>query len=189
MARSYRTDPAPIIARRRAPAMPAPCRIIERRPTKGDIHPVSAQQLRRIIRKLPRHYFYGLASIEFLPRRNHEIGQPYGVYRPGERRVQIYSLPFPKWQMPATTSPDLFELHGARTEPGEGGLTIHWPALVDLAYFVYSSVILHELGHHYHQRYRTKRPHPKTFAAEETSADHHALRLESPRAFDEWWDE
>ncbi len=189
MARSYRTDPAPIISRRRTPAMPAPCRIIERRPTKGDIHPVTAQQLRRMITRLPGRYFYGLTSIEFLPRRNAEIGHPYGVYRPGERSIQIFSLPFPDWRMPATTTPDLFEMHGARLQPSDEALLIHWPRLVDLAYFVYHHIILHELGHHTHNRYRTKRPHPKLQSAEETSADRHALRLAKNSAFQEWWDD
>ena len=56
---------------------------------------------------------------------------------------------------------------------------------VDLAYLAFE-VFLHELGHHYQNQYRTKRKHPQTPAAKESSANRHVRFLSKRQAFRIW---
>jgi len=188
MSRSYRTDPTNVIARRRAPLSSDRCRIIERRPAHGDIHPVTAKQLQRITRGIYGRYFYGLSSIELLPRLGSSIGEPYGEYLNDEKIIRLYSVPFPEWHFRGQINAYFYEAHGASILSSQDSCVLRWPRLVDLAYFIYREVFLHELGHHFHNRYRTKRPHPKTPAAKESSADRHADWLSRLSAFQGWYD-
>ena len=186
MARSYRTDPARVIARRRMPESVVQCRIIERRPAHGDIHPISGADLERIIRGIYKRYFYGLTAIELLPRKGSSIGQPYGEYLNDEKKIRLYSVPFPQWHFQRPINKDYYEVHGATVSTVGDTPTVQWRELVDVAYFMYREVFLHELGHHFHNRYRTKRPHPRTPAAKESSADRHADWLSRLSAFQNW---
>ena len=186
MARSYRTDPAKVIAGRRTPTSFAQCRIIERRPAHGDIHPMSGKHLRRIIGGIYGRYFYGLTAIELLPRSGSSLGQPYGEYLNDERKIRLYSVPFPEWHFQRPIDREFYEAHGASISADEDSPTLRWPRLVDVAYFMYREVFLHELGHHFHNRYRTRRPHPGTPAAKESSADRHAEWLSRLSAFQNW---
>lgn len=97
MARSYRTDPTKVISRRWRPEAHFECRIIERRPAIGDIHPLSAKQWRRIVQGLYKRYFYGLAAIELRPRAGSSIGCPYGEYLNDENTIRLYSVPGSEW--------------------------------------------------------------------------------------------
>jgi hypothetical protein len=164
------------------------CRVIERRPAHGDIHPLSGKHLRRIIPGIYKRYFYGLVSVELLPRNGDAIGRPYGEYLNDERKIRLYSVPFPEWRFSGRTAVGLFDVHGAVVSREGDSTIVRWPSPLDLAYFMYREVFLHELGHHFHNRYRTKRHHPRTPAAKEASAERHAEWLGKLRAFQGWHD-
>ncbi len=188
MSRSYRTDPAKVIALRRMSSSSDRCRIVERDPAPSDVHPLSSQQLSRIIGGIYGRYFYGLRIIELRPRCGPSIGKPYGESLNDERTIRLYSVPFPDWHFQRKINVGFYEAHGASVLSEEDSSVVRWPSEVDLAYFMYREVFLHELGHHYHNRYRTKRPHPRTPAAKESSADRHANWLSRLRAFQGWYE-
>jgi hypothetical protein len=153
----------------------------------GDIHPLCKRQVARLLQALPEEYLYGLRAIELRPRQA-GVGDPFGVYLNDENSVWIYSLPFPEWKLPPRSGASLYEIHGAEVKRQEDCVSVVWPRPVDLAYFVYREVLLHELGHHWHNRYRTKRPHPKSPAAKESSASRHADVLAELAAFRTWFE-
>ena len=68
MTRSYRTDHPRRVAERRVrrdpKGDPLPPRIIERRPRRGDVHPLPKFVLSRMIPDVPLEYLYGLRQIE-----------------------------------------------------------------------------------------------------------------------------
>jgi hypothetical protein len=169
------------------PEADVPCRIMERRPAPGDIHPINARQIHCILPRLEQSYLYGLTAIELRPRVGNEIGRPYGEYLNDENVVRLYSLPFPRWRLSGRVATGLFDIHGASIASEGDDTIVHWPRLVDLGYFMYE-VLLHELGHHHHRRYRTKRPHPRTPAAKESSAEHHARKLAKNSSFRGWFE-
>ena len=189
MARSYRTDPTKVIAKRRMPSSFAQCRVIETLPKPGDIHPLSGRQISRMIQWIRKRYLYGLESIELRARQGTQIGHPFGLYLNDESRIWIYSVPFPEWRFPKAVPVGIYESHGATIRSDGEEIVVTWPRLVDVAYFIYREVLLHELGHHYHNRYRTKHPHPKTPAAKESSAERLAGVISDFPAFQKWFEE
>ena len=124
----------------------------------------SFSQLRQIVRGIYKRYFYGLTAIKLFPRPG-KIGEPYGLYLNDEKVVWLYSVPYPEWRFDRQINVNHYESHGADVKSTDDGAILRWPASVDLAYYMYREVLLHELGHHFHNRYRTKRPHPRTPAA------------------------
>lgn len=68
-------------------------RIIVKPPTKGDIHPLTHQELHRVLKRVPVEYLYGLHHVELRGRRSNEIGQPFGQYSPSLKVITLYSLP------------------------------------------------------------------------------------------------
>ena len=163
------------------------CRVQERAVRIGDIHPLQKCHVTKILQDLPEDYLYGLASIELRPR-HADVGDPFGLYLNDERKIWIYSTPYPEWRLPPNSGVYLYDIHGAKITRQEDFVSVLWLRPVDLAYFVYREVLLHELGHHWHNRYRTKRPHPKSPAAKESSANRHADFLAKLPAFQKWYE-
>ena len=102
MARSYQTEKPSVLARYRIPrdrdnrfVYP---RVIARRPSPGDVHPLSKQALSGILRQTPIEYLYGLKRIELRPRRNNKIGEPFGCYLPDEKTIWLYSSDGDTWK-------------------------------------------------------------------------------------------
>jgi len=170
------------------PSALAECRVIERRPAPGDIHPISGRQMRRIVQGIRKRYIYGLVAIELRARPNTAIGCPYGEYLNDEKKIRLFSVPFPEWRFERECNTGLFESHGATIQKEGKTIVVKWSELVDVAYFIYE-VFLHELGHHFHNQYRAKRPHPRTPAAKESSADRISDVLARFPAFQGWHQE
>ena len=76
-----------------------------------------------------------------------------------------------------------FKAHDAEVEVVGAEVFIRWTHPVDLAYFIYREVFLHELGHHHHNQYRSRNKHPRYDAAAEASADRHAVQLAKRKIF------
>jgi hypothetical protein len=191
MSASYRTTKTWIAAARRFPRdregngiLP---RVIEREPRIGDVHPLRKQHIVAFLHKLPIDYLYGLKRIELRPRPSDEIGKPYGCYLVDEKIIILYSVPALQWQV-SDKGAWLFELHGAEIEAKQDAVFVHWKKPVDLAYFMYREVFLHELGHHYDNQYRNKRKWPQTVSAHESSANRRAFNLAKREAFALWHD-
>lgn len=139
-------------------------RVVERICLKTDFYPFGKHLIAKLLKIIPREYIYGLKRIELRPRPNSDIGNPYGIYWLDEKIVILYSVPKGIWEYSNQLSQgwqDLFELHDARIlKENESKIQVVWEKNVDLAYFIYKEVLLHELGHHYENQYKTKRkPH------------------------------
>ncbi len=193
MSDSFHTRPPRQIARLRMPRdekgkflYPS---IAERKPYPGDVHPISKKYLKAFIRRLPIEYLYGLQSIELHARKS-RIGEPYGLYMNDEKRIILYSLPWPTWNFGelATHIEDWYYGHAADTVRFSDHVEVQWHRPIDLAFFMFAEVFLHELGHHHQNRYRRKRPYPHERNACEQSADRHADFLRRTGAFRIWHD-
>lgn len=191
MAQSYRSDLTKVIAATRFPrdreGRPILPRVVERTPRQGDIHPLQREHITAFLNRLPIDYVYGLRRVE-LRARTDEIGCPFGYYRRKEKTVVLYSVPSDIWIVPADKiSKETFESYGAEVRITDESAEIHWKNLEDLAYFLHYIVFLHELGHHFHNQYRSRNKHPRYYAAQEASADRHALKLEKRNIFARWY--
>jgi hypothetical protein len=184
MARSYRTQQPAAAARRHAtldaegaPILP---RIIERKPLPGDIHPVSAAALRRVLkREVPLAYLHGLSRIELRPRSSPEVGKPFAVYRRAEKSIILYSLPL-EWFW--SSFPSFKLLAGmrrffAKIDASPQGVQVTWPARELLSLWYYIEVLAHELGHHYRWQNRGRRGGVSVTAHEELVAEIHSHRF------------
>ena len=164
-------------------------RIIERKPYPGDIHPITKRYILAFIRHLPIEYTYGLSSIELLPRKA-AIGEPYGLYMNDESRIILYSLPWPIWCF-NTLLPhieDWYYGHSAETTRLPDIVEVHWKQRIDIAFFMFAEVFLHELGHHHQNRFRRKIRYPSNRSSCEQSVDRHAEYLRRTNAFKIWHD-
>ena len=149
------------------------------RDSPGDVHPLTRQHISTFLRYLPVDYVYGLRRVELRGRTSEEIGDPYGYYLNGEKTIVLFSVPPDLWQFPHTPGGSYwrFEVHDAEVEVVNDQVHVRWKRPVDLAYFFYREVFLHELGHHYHNQYRSRNKHPRYYAAKEASATRHAIQL------------
>ena len=173
MSKSFRDEPPRYLAARRIAErseaeLPLP-RVIRRRPRDGDVHPLSPKILRFLLKTdVPKEFLYGLKSIELRERRDRQIGQPYGEYRPDERVIVLYSLPT-VWVVSAsnTSSLALLTSYGAMHTTIASGVEISWKNHVDIATWFFIDVVAHELGHHYRNQYRISvGPHGSTLHEE-----------------------
>jgi len=183
MARSYRTQQPEAAAKRRlTPAEDGTIRlprIVSRRPTRGDRHPISAGALRNILgREVPIEYLNGLARIELRPRPS-DVGEPFGCYLRDERAIILYSLPLQwTWYTPA---PDALlrsmRRFYAAVDEDTYATTISWPAPEVLGLWFFVEVLAHELGHHYRNQYRIRRGNARHRRHEEFVAEMHSARF------------
>jgi hypothetical protein len=184
MARSYRTEQPAAAARRRvkldeegAPVLP---RIIERKPLPGDIHPVSAAMLRRVLkREVPLAYVHGLSRIELRPRSSLVVGKPFALYRRAEKSIIHYSLPLQwSWKFfPSVKLAAEMQRFFAELDVSPQGVQVTWPAREVLSLWYYIEVLAHELGHHYRWQNRGRRGGGSFTAHEEFVAEIHSHRF------------
>lgn len=186
MSRSYRTQKEATIANKRMPrdrsgSIVYP-RVVERKPSPGDIHPVSKPVLSRLFcDMIPLEYVYGLKRVELRPRRNNQIGYPFGEYQWDEPVIRLYSLPL-EWSFKGFDKQLLDSVVSCNgivrlADSGEDLIHVKWPGEACLGLWFYSYVITHELGHHFNERYKTKNSRSKAGKYEELVADLHAKRL------------
>jgi hypothetical protein len=155
-------------------------RILQRKPRAGDVHPLKLEMLQHCLWCVPPAYIYGLKAIE-LSRRQGDIGAPYGVYRPREKRIRLYSCPPRLWRFSSSVWPRHEGLlsRGARVVTSHEDTTsvlVEWRDHDDLEMF-YIHVLFHELGHHYVEQYRSSRGRPKSRKSNEIVADLHDDRI------------
>jgi hypothetical protein len=191
MAYNYRLEPTNRIAQRRFPRdregrliLP---RVVERNPAPGDVHPLSRAHLIPLLRHQPADYVYGLTRVELRPRVG-AVADPFGYYLPKARIVVLYSVPATEWRLRGSSNYwcSLYRHHGAAVEVQDAETVIQWRGRLDLAYFMYREVFLHELGHHHDEQFRHKRRYPRGLRYEERSADLHAFRLAKRQVFAYW---
>ena len=139
----------------------------------------------RILRRTPEKYLYGLSCVE-LRSREGAIGEPFGLYRPSERSIHLYSLPV-VWRMSefAENSQASVEGYFADVERHEDHVWIRWPSDPLLSLWFFFEVFAHELGHHFRNQYRSKRSAFGRTVDEEIVADLHANRLKV-RVITQW---
>ena len=184
MARTYKTDPPHRVSERRAerdadgkPRLPP---IKQRRPHHGDVHPVPAKVLRKWLRDIAPHYYYGLRRIELKPRPG-EIGRPYGYYSPHDREVVLYSLPM-EWRMDIFAAGELRK-YGAEFEfDDDDDCLVRWPEHARLGLWFFHTVVTHELGHHYAEIYHPRNGRVSGRDPAELVAELHSYRLSL-----DWW--
>lgn len=164
-------------------------RIITRRPSPGDIHPLEPNILRGALRlDAPVEYLYGLTAIELRARQGTGIGQPYGLYRPGEKSIVLYSLPL-QWELPSASENVILKLRafGASVLEEDKRVVVSWNSRVRLAVWFFVDVVAHELGHHYRNQYKISVGRPGSMPHEEWQAELHAARIE--KALRKRWSE
>ena len=184
MSRSYRTEKPRVAAERKLERAPdgkiiLP-RIVVRRPSRGDIHPLSARALRNVMRhEVPAEYLYGIDRIELRPRPSEWIGKPFASYLPGEKAIILYSLPM-AWMYEKRPE----EAFLARMQRFFAFVTEHnsatwvvWPGPEVLAVWYFIEVLAHELGHHFRNQYRIRRGSARGRRHEEFVADLHSARF------------
>lgn len=184
MAKTSNTEPpdryARIFHKRDKAGVQIMPRVIGREPRRGDAHPLSADDVRNVLRAVPPSYVYGVKSVELRARR-HAIGERFGLYRPDERCIHLYSCP-----------PSIWMIGGAKPGTGSGlrrwgaivtsdamvptRLVINWPDPWALWNF-YLDTLLHELGHHRAYQYAASRPRPATRWRNEDRADLHSHKI------------
>ncbi|HVF10993.1 MAG TPA: hypothetical protein VNA16_09340 [Abditibacteriaceae bacterium] len=187
MSQSERTQKEGDIARRRirltASGQIVYPRIIVKPPRPGDVHPLTRQDLRSLFKRIPLKYLYGLRRIELRSRGNDEIGHPYGSYRPGEKVIVLYSLPY-EWRFPGYNAGNVyssFRRFCAEITEDDDSVIVRWPDPKKLSYWFYSDVFAHELGHHFRWQYRHKNGRFGRLRDEELVAELHAERLTKAR--------
>jgi hypothetical protein len=145
-----------------------------KRPRAGDVHPLDTWALRALLLRQPLEHLYGLKGVELLPRRG-AIGEPFGVYRPAEKLIRLYSVP-KIWPVAGRSRAAFWIKLGATYEEDREGARVVWKKSGDLAYWYYIGVLLHELGHHYSFQWRRKRKTPRAISTHERLADMRAIR-------------
>ncbi len=181
MANSYRTQKESILASRRMKKdnngdyiLP---RVIEKKPAKDDMHPISKSMLNRILNEIPLEYLYGLKRIE-LRGRNDKIGNPFGYYISDENAIILFSLPM-NWCL-EYISPDLEESllsYGVEITECDNNYLINLKDEMRASLWFYCYVLAHELGHHYVEQYKNKNSREMSKSHNELVADLHSIRL------------
>lgn len=183
MSRSFRTAPESIIAERRMPrdadgSIRFP-RVIEREPAPGDVHPISKKRLERHLANLPIEALYGLKAIEMRARQGTEIGEPFASYTKRDSRIILYSLPM-VWRVPFT-EPGLQKyvrsrLVSVRRDGKEW--VVEWEDKSALSYWFFVEVFVHELGHHFDWRFRTKNSPTRGHQFQELMATNNGFKFQ-----------
>jgi hypothetical protein len=151
--------------------------ILSRKPRRGDRHPISAQGLKMRLPGVLPQYLYGLRRIELRARRSDRIGEPFGCYLMRERIVVLYSLPM-QWKLDRLSDGwrSQFSAYGAEVCKGDQGIAVHWTNEACLDLWFWDQVVMHELGHHFVEQYRSKNGRVRTRKAHEALADMHVGR-------------
>ncbi len=179
MSKSVRTQQPAAHAARKQRLGEGPLRIVIRRARAGDVHPIDAGHLRNLLRAAPLPYVQGLRRVELRARPNERIGQPFGLYRPREKTVILYSLPLTWSWGGATSEPSIaasMRWAGAAVTSDASGVTIRWPSRERMGFWFWIFVVNHELGHHFRVKYRGRRS-LSALNHEEVLADVHARRV------------
>ena len=137
-------------------------RIIWRQPRTGFHHPVTKQDVVKLLKSIGPLAVYGLRSIEFTWVRasNRPASLIFGRYEtPG--RILLFEQALPPWRLHGRLlKKDInrFERAGARISqvPQSGTTLVDWPADT-LRRFMLEEVLLHELGHHVLQHHKGQR--------------------------------
>lgn len=181
MSDSYRTQKESVVAARRikrdAQGDPIYPRIIAKRPSPGDIHPLNRSRLLRLFESLPIEYLYGLKQIELQPRLNERIGDPFALYIRSEKTIRLFSLPT-EWRLDRLP-PFLRKSLGtfrARIEDEKGQIVVKWRSDAVMSLWYQCEVFVYELGHHFRGQYRHKNGNWGLRWHEEWVADLHARR-------------
>jgi len=155
--------------------------ILVRKPRRGDEHPIPKSQLERFLSGTRIEYLYGLKRIEMRARVGVTIGEPFGVYYFRERTVVLYSLPR-VWELSRLSDgwERLFVSYGARVDRGSP-IHVSWPTRLSLKLWFWDQVVMHELGHHFVEQYRSKNGRVRSRKAHERLADLHVGRYLSRR--------
>lgn len=151
--------------------------IITRKPRRGDIHPVAASMLEKFLAGTQTQYLYGLKRIELRARRSGEIGEPFGCYLFRERTIVLYSLPW-HWALKRLSAGWERELiaYGATVEHG-ATISVRWASdAANFALWFWDQVVMHELGHHFVEQYRSKNGRVRSRKAHEALANLHVGR-------------
>jgi hypothetical protein len=136
--------------------------------------------VRVLLQGVPAAYMYGLEAIELRARQG-EIGEPYGVYIRGDKRIWLYSCPPHSWRFTTQAWPKHMGAlsSGARLaaiQEDPGSVLIEWDDAEDV-WRTYTHILFHELGHHYVNQYRSSRGRPSTRRRNEDLADLHDTRI------------
>ena len=184
MSKSFRTQQPAAAAKRLvaldeegAPVLP---RIIERKPLPGDLHPIPAAALRRLLkREVPLAYLHGLNRIELRPRSSNEVGSPFALYRRSEKSIILYSLPLEWFWKPYPSAKLVARMQHffAAVDVSSQGVQVTWPGREVLMIWFYIEVLAHELGHHYRWQHRGRRGGGSFTAHEEFVAEIHSHRF------------
>jgi hypothetical protein len=150
-------------------------RIVERKPRRGDVHPLSPAAIRAFLRALPAEQLHGLRRVE-LRARVDDVGAPFAIYRREERDIILYSLPPDEWWMTSLDGGCARDLRrvGATVVRHRHGVSIHFASMgMDL---FLRDVLAHEIGHHVRNQTVARYPRVGRTADEEAVADLHARR-------------
>ena len=163
-------------------------KVIQRACLKSDFFPFDKQPISVLLRLLPKEYIYGLKQVELRPRPNSGIGNPLGLYRRSEKKIILYSAPKNSWDFDklGQGAQDYYELHGATVlKESNSSVKVVWKEVIDLAFLFYT-VFLHELGHHYQHQYRTKESIPDLKVSREKFAELVSSKLRRINLFNVW---
>ena len=187
MTRSYRTDHPSRVAKRRvlrdARGNPLLPRIIERKPRRGDIHPLPKFFIGRMIPDIPIEYLYGLRYIELRARENKSIGKPFAFYDRADRIMVLYSLPL-EWSLNGISEPleqSVRRCYGTIVKD-DGSVTVTWPRQFLMNFWFFDYVFCHELGHHFSEQYRHRQGRVEGRFYREAVADLRGMRVSR-----DWW--
>lgn len=182
MSDSFRTQKESVLAARRikrdAEGKPIFPRIIAKKPTIGDIHPLTKPQLQRLFDQIPIEYLYGLRRIELNPRPNNEVGNPFGLYLPSTKTIKLFSLPA-EWKLEYLNSSlriSLKKFYAEITEEDKF-IIVRWRDVEVMCLWYYCDVFAHELGHHFKMQYYHKNGGFGSYQHQEFVAELHAKRF------------
>jgi hypothetical protein len=151
-------------------------RVVARKPRRGDIHALSATDIRAFVQRLPVEQLRELKRIE-LRAREGDVGDPFALYRREERDILLYSTPPDEWWMTSLDRGCAADLKraGAGIVRHKHGVSIHFSD--DAMQSFMRDVLAHELGHHLRNIGRGRYPRVGRTADEEAFADLHARRV------------
>lgn len=137
-------------------------KIIQKRPKHGDIHPLDKKIVGGFLRAIPSKFSYKLQSVELSARRA-KPGHPWGLYRPSEAKILLYSHPLKMIDKEgyavamALISERGFSVLAESKEENGNRFSIWEKAQLQLFYF---EILAHELGYHYYNvtKFQKKKP-------------------------------